>query len=199
MRFEARFGGLEHVRTVRGLREVQTQQCADGIDTTDAEPPQSLKHSPERNGRMEEELEAFQIDTYIHTTLFVLLKPLRCCFFVSSVFCVCLSALCLFLFLFFCEFSEPKSGTGTAGEWAWGGLVGTCIYLRSLYGNASCITHDEHYYKEMVFEPHLTAAEEKTPCSCNDVTRWDTTLLCWCSDLSTSAPLRWNQSRPSPV
>ena len=52
--------------------------------------------------------------------------------------------------------SEPKSGTGTAGEWAVGGLRGTCAYLQALYGEASCrlvFGAENKFHQEFVFEP----------------------------------------------
>lgn len=99
---------------------------------------------------------------------------------------VCLYGVCMYILLIYvlcttsCEFAEPKSGTGTSGEWAWGGLVGACIYLRSLYGEASCrVNQVRGYHKEIVFEPRWTTAEEAAPCSCDDVTRY-VDCVCMC-------------------
>ena len=74
----------------------------------------------------------------------------------------------------FVRVAEPKSGTGTSGEWAVGGLRGTCAYLQSLYGEASCrivMDPDERFHQEIVFEPGSMPVDPNAICSCSDVTR----------------------------
>ena len=65
---------------------------------------------------------------------------------------------------------EPKSGTKTSGEYGWGSLVGTCVYLNRLYGERSCRLEicEERRQRTIIFEPEFG---EAAPCVCDGVKR----------------------------
>lgn len=73
---------------------------------------------------------------------------------------------------------EPKSGTGTSEEWAWGALASTCAYLNTLYGGEACRTTaygttlgGRYEYHDMIFEPHMASLSGPRPCPCKNIER----------------------------
>lgn len=67
--------------------------------------------------------------------------------------------------------TEPKSGTGLTGEWAWGAFTSICVYLQDLYGKRSCQVIRRNYVKKIVFAPG-PVPDGNAPCSCSGVKRW---------------------------
>lgn len=88
----------------------------------------------------------------------------------------------LLLMLSFGANVEPKSGSSTTGEWAWGVLVASCLYIKSLYGKDSCQYWTDKPLGHMLFEP-TSASGEDPPCSCNNVKMWVIKTIAPCADV----------------